>query len=989
MRNKDGGFDLPRGNVLIVMDRTDAAKPDDRRFVLTELRFILLVFVISTTALCQAEPTELSVNNVGDWAIHESSGRVFAAKTDGNSVSEFDHNGKEVRAIQVGQNPRELIIKRDKLIVACTGSQTLHVFDLNSNQVTGKIAIEGRAPYGLFCSQVDNDLVFCIADKSSSRWYGDVFQCNIQSHTVQNQQASTHRSWLHVAMSRDGKWIVPDARGHLSPSSGDLTKVDEDDFTFVQRHDYHKSFGPIAAGPRNRFWTFGKSLYSLDTKRELRTFGGSYAAIHPQLDLVASFEPSGKGVDTLYLEKLSNADRIKAIETKGEVVSRSRRRSEFLEAEPMVGFDLKNNKVFVGTPQKALWVHLADYREQLVPYVAIEAPSELSTQVNRKLRLPVRVSSRPPGSVLKLAESPSDAKIVNNEIQWTPNSQHVGSHKFQIQLVDDQGKVLDAVEMVTEVTLPVVKFDFSPSALQLSPGGRYAIVWGQADLQERRHSTEPGPAEAAVVDLKRLKIVGRKTLPQGVRMATIDVKNVYIVPSSGALFYRMDHQFENKIRQFTSATPSGIEVIGPKRVAVLSNRLQVFDAEKMKEVNPSAHNNNIGMIFGQNSLSSNGDYVFAGGKIFDRQTGDVLKCNVCTLPLIANPTGNMNYVPRPNRGAIVAIWGRTLTAANLQNRNGKTIARIDAGNMGSARSVFSEKWPLLISVSTKSSGRSRTQTVSMRNLIDGNVEHTMSIDRPVPMRSSQSFNRGNTIGATIGARGGHLVYINDKELVRATIPAAVGAKQQVPVHFAYKQTNEVQVQKASTTISLAVIGDRSGAEYGLLSEYPGLEVDPETGALTVDSQRFWDDFKKAVVLGPRSTRPVTLQAPEVNKKNFHAFTGKELAAGKYALQLPVRVSLTGEDGQTDSITINLVFIGDRGEISSEIADRDKKMKAEMDAQMAKSREKSLQRQAAAARAKQLNGDPNKRIADLEQRIRRVEAALDSVLKKLEEMNAEK
>ena len=106
-------------------------------------------------------------------------------------------------------------------------------------------------------------------------------------------------------MSADGKWIVAKQRNVLGAA---LMRADEIKFKFRSVRTNAVSSGQILAGPANRYWTFGKNLYPLDLKWPVLEFSGNPVAIHPRLDLVASFSPN-----ELKFFKLSNAKPIKQL----------------------------------------------------------------------------------------------------------------------------------------------------------------------------------------------------------------------------------------------------------------------------------------------------------------------------------------------------------------------------------------------------------------------------------------------------------------------------------------------------------------------------------------------------------------------------------------------------------------------------------------------------------------------------------------------------
>ncbi|MEM1069252.1 MAG: hypothetical protein AAGI63_10175 [Planctomycetota bacterium] len=179
--------------------------------------FAVLLFIFKPSNVLAANPITISVNAVG-WTVHEETGRVFATIKGKKQVVEYSSDGKEVRRFDVGVDPKEIILKRDLLIVSCTKSPSVYAIDLSKNEVIGSVKLNGIGPIALFCSQVDNPYVYAICKTGTSSWDSEVIQ--IDTKSMDERRRVKVRSWgqrqpIHVAMSRDGKWIVADARGQL------------------------------------------------------------------------------------------------------------------------------------------------------------------------------------------------------------------------------------------------------------------------------------------------------------------------------------------------------------------------------------------------------------------------------------------------------------------------------------------------------------------------------------------------------------------------------------------------------------------------------------------------------------------------------------------------------------------------------------------------------------------------------------------------------
>ncbi|GAA4438383.1 hypothetical protein [Bremerella cremea] len=945
---------------------------------MNNFRIVLGIVVSSmlwpSAGFADAPPRSVTLTEeIGDWVVHEPSGRVFASLSEGNEVVEFDSNAQEVQRFKVGETPTEMIIKGDQLVVACTKSPALHVIDLSSNRVTGMAAVSGKGPNALFCSQVDNHYVYCVCNTGSAWWDGEVFQVDLQENRVRNRVKV--QSWgqshvVHVAMSRDGKWIVPDSRGATSPSGADLMKVDEEEATFTQVRDYHDSFGQMVAGPMNRYWTFGNALYTLDITKKVRSFGGTPVAIHPHLDLVAAFSSGG-----LLLERFSDASPIGTVSLPAATANagnRSSRNSRRSNIDPTVQFDLKHNVVFVGTESHGTWIDLAPYSENIAPLKVVQAPSEVTTTVMKPLEiaLPVTNADQEPAAKLRIAEGPETATLIDGKLSWTPRAQDVGFFNFRLEVVStNDEKVLDSADMTVHVTLPKVDLEFQARAMEISENGQFLVVWGPVAGKDSRHPAQPGPDDVAVVNLKTLEIIARKSLPQGVRCATIDENYVYLAPNSGTLFYRLDHQLAGSERQFLQSAPKQLVKFAPNVVVAEGSKLQAFDTQKMQPV-PLNSPQNFALI-GENVIQ-------IGSRVFDRQTGETLRITPTDgLPtLVRNEATGFYRLPDRNQSPV--RWGRRLQGSSLSNSKGRQITSWPGGRIG----VISERWPMGVLVASSQQGRIVNTTMELCDLVEGLVKHSAVIDV-----SSNGNSRGTFFNGAnrLLVHEQTVLFLNNTELLVATIPTDVAEAMPVPVHFSQDQVTEIALSP-SAVIPLRTAGLREGVTFSLLAESPGLTLDPKSGKLTVEVQRLWDDMTKRITSSgpilPGSRQEASFATRSNNAQKYEELTGKELPDDKFVAQIPILAALQDSEGQEDTVQFSVVVVGPRKEIDLALK-KNEEAQAQQRARMEEARQK--QREAAMNNP----GIPQaksteQRLDELEARTRRMEATLDAILRRLEQ-----
>jgi len=980
---------------LSVTDTAPLASDPQReqRSGLTVVVAMLCLVLSASFAVAQEKPLSVSLTEtVGGWMVHEPTGRVFASVAESNEIVEFDCNAKEVRRIKIADTPASMIIKRDNLIIACKKNPSLHIFDLQTNQVTGVIPIAGSGPTALFCSQVDNPYVYCISNTGSAWWDGEVFQADIRKFQVRKRmkvQPWGQSHVMNVAMSRDGKWIVPDARGASSPSGADLMKVDEEEATFIQIRDYHDSFGPIVAGPMNRYWTFGNALYSLDIAKRIRSFAGSPVAIHPQFDLVASRVQNG-----IALERLSDAsaidqinlDRSAATPTVNSTDGRPTRPAARISVHSTVQFDLKNNKVFCGSESTGVWIELEGIKDKLAPLKVVQAPSEVRSMVHQPLRIPLPITNPNIGAkvTLKIQSGPEAAKIDDGHFVWTPRDEDVGITTVRFDVVSSEGdKIWDTAETTVHVTLPKIDLQFQPKMMELSEDRRFAVLWGPAPGQESRHPAHSGPDSIAVVDLKTFDTIATKELPQGIRCATIDKNYVFIAPNSGNLFYRLNHQLEGNLRQFIQFAPQTLIKIGPDLLAAVAGQMAVFDTNTLKPATQDyskifhQRGNQAIAVVGKNALQ-------IGPRIFQPDTGETLRLSPpISLPLLQE--GQVAGNAFNNQPSSIQRWGRRIQGNTIVNHAGSQITNWS----GQRIAMLSDRWPVVFTIATTSEGKFVTTTLEIIDIVEGNQRQTFVIDVSPPTRTPRNLFGGSI---RIAESNDHLLVLTGSSLLVANIPESFVKSMPQPSCFSLRQTVEIDLMD-SIELNLNVDGPRENLTFSQLIESPGIDLDSKTGKLTLNLRDRWNETIKTLAAkdGNAPARQNSLPPSSSLSENavmYKDLTGKQLAEDKLAATFPVSVVLRDSQGQEDSLRISVIVLGPRKDLDDAI----KTAKNDRDRQLALMAQERQKRQEAAMKAandlQQSEGQTNaslpQRVDALEARVRRLEAALDTALKKLEQ-----
>ena len=256
-----------------------------------------------------------------------------------------------------------------------------------------------------------------------------------------------------------------------------------------------------------------------------------------------------------------------------------------------------------------------------------------------------------------------------------------------------------------------------------------------------------------------------------------------------------------------------------------------------------------------------------------------------------------------------------------------------------------------------------------------------------------------------------LVYAKENQIFIIPVVKSVVEKAPMPLHFPPAEIAVLGVDKMQK-VNLRAKGGKGNIEYQLISQYPGLEIDAASGEVSIDTPAMWEKYLTAQTtsqgIQSRRNRMRSNSQKLLDGKQYAKMFGKALPQDYLALLLPIQVSVTDEEAQEDRLSVYAVVHAPKNDIDvklTEIAQRRKAAQAEQDKrrneQMAAqrlAREKQMEKQrlanaaAALEREKKLAAQPKTEGSDiesrfeaLEKRSRRMEATLDAVLKKLEEL----
>ena len=1001
-------------------------------------------FVILFLSLClaganlQAQTVVGKISGHADtsaWVLHESSGRIFAAVNSTDSVTEYDSAGKVVRTFNVEPQPIAMVLKGDRLVVACAKNPCFTVIDLKANQVVGKVDLMvGVGPAAIFCSKVPNNLVygFCKSEARSSST--QLFQVDVSKMVVKNQ--TEIRGWgqsavTNVAMSANGKWIVPDGRGRVSPSGADLMSVDEAECEFTQVRDFHKSFGQIEAGPASRYWMLGGRLYSVDLQQSIRSFGFSVAKIHPTYDLVASLTPTKLKIQTFTNAKLLASAPMDFVLEQPKKSRRSRSKSKvspFEKSNALVGFDLKGSNVVVAAGALCRIVSLDSPEIPLTPVFLLDVPREVDVVAKKTVKIPLRLtnSSLESGATFKIKKGPDTAKIVGKHLVWTPADKDLGRHS--ILLGATLGDETDEFNIEFRVKSDRMELDFLVAGFHVDRDGKYAIAWGPKNIQGQRvrHSFEPGADEVAVLNLESKKVVVQRPLAAGVRRAVIQSPYVFLMPKEGNVFFRFDRDsLDNSKRMFLKDKGIGL-------VPYFSNSIGVMVGDHtltLEKVDPETMKSTGSDNYGYESSYRDGKLPFnevAPGLLkFKTKLASMSDGSIKAfyenpgLEILASSNDKSRQFGSPHRmhgqGSRSRMFGRYINGTQILSPIGTVVAQFRDRERATYATPHA---PVAFSVRTEEKREPRSTQyktyLETLSLVDGAVLDARVINVSNGRRS-RGFGNGSKV-KMLHALEDRLVYARENQIYIIPIVKSVVESAPMPLHFPPKEIAILGVDKLQK-INLKAEGGKGKVEYQLIAQYPGLELDAASGEVSIDTPAMWEKYltaqtsQQGIMNRRNRNRSRNRSSQFLDDKQYAKAFGKALPQGKLALVLPIQIAVTDDEAQEDRLSVYAVVHAPKSDLDARTAEVERRRKAENDErqrkQMAAQRlamEKQMEKQKIANAAAELEkqkklaaqaeqaeqakaegSDIESRFEALEKRTRRMEATLDAVLEKLENL----
>jgi hypothetical protein len=726
-----------------------------------------------------------------------------------------------------------------------------------------------------------------------------------------------------AAMTPDGRHLL--AVGDRAAA----LEVDEEKFVFKKIAGLRK-YGMFNSGePFNRFWFIDRWLFPIDLggdaaadfdfrsddPKGLKEFAGSPSALHPTLDLVASYSDRLTDV-SLVFQSFSKAERLSTIVLKdaGEAIGDPRVFDEDdYVGPPRMTFDPPRSRLFVAYSTSATVVDLTQLDLPKSPLVILDAPRLVTANLDEPLKIPLQLVNRNLATAPKftLRDAPRTMTIdEQGQLQWTPGPEDVGVHRVKVSAEVKGGS--DEVEIEFRVGRPAIEVGLSIANLQLDRTGERALVMGYERSEGDEIVREPKPS-FVLIDMASQKVVARRKLLQLPIAAHLSNRAVYLAYHDSTALQRLKLQdLADDGRTLLSDTVQGIASLPGDRLLIQSSGgWLTLDEKTLKSIGK------LGPIDGGRFERNfhrdphellqplNEGWLLGDAWVIDDESGKLtLLPYLDDLPEI-NPRDDWPIEPR--------LWNRVVHEQGVFDRSNTPIARWDPATV-----LLLPTMPaVVVARSTASPDEQQIRFVlDFHDLVEGEVRHTVTL---AEMRQRELYQQPDHFRFRLDGGSGVLLYAAGdivvavlpmlNKLYVVPLPKDRFAELPTPFRFVYRQ-EKLTAQVAETeNLQFSTTGGQGRPTFSLESDVDGVTLDSTAGEVSVDTQRVWDDFVAAIG-DPTEARArfgrwenAIKDAQSIYERTF----GQETM--DFPAVLNLRLAAQDEAGAVDRLTTTLVLLG--------------------------------------------------------------------------------
>lgn len=881
--------------------------------------------VLHMTMQC-VEPTEC-------WAFDPKSKRVFGSTR--TKILEYSHlTGAQIGQFQLRSFFEHMVLNNDKLFVST--SHGLQVIDLKTNTV-GKII-----------SNLDNIRSLAVASTTSPHVY--LFASPIDgSHGVdfvvidaQTLKILHRTNWEknvrqpvpnYFAVSQDGLTFAN--FGHINlklrAHKGVCSRIIPPDFEIQRVADFEIAAVPLAQTELSRQWLAGSELMSSDLQTRLGEYPGDCTAFAESWDRFASLAISDRETNPpdmiMWVGRVSDGEELLQFDMPAN--SREHSTRELNLAMPKVEFDEKCEFVFCSYGRGA---HVVDIRNLAKPAdpsaLMLSMPEKRRYPAGSNIQIKLEPTSSNPSSKLsvELAGGPDGMKLEGSTISWKPGFDQLGLHELIIAAKN--GSENRKFKFALEIVVPEIVLGISAQSIVHDPAGRYLAVFGRKAEEEHDYSSfhRVPPTHLEIVDLDSMKVVGAHEVDGWPRAKVFIGNKLFWVPKAVNKLLSVDVEPDSKVETLETpldniegivgldhgllvkviklgSTPEGLASVDgftmpikPENRAIVhdSDTWEIIEDHPLSKIAWPGHS---GAMRDAYEIGDSQLHLF--GKIIDEKDGTV----ICYNSRILGPGQQLVRVEERDfiamiNGADGYAWGRRYSSQELKKvGSDEPLISFPSDYSPSSPMHLSRQVPYFLSLAPVDRRENPQYSMQLFELVYGKLLGDYPLPAHITFRPGHP--RGFSFARIVGNR---LVAIVGDRFVTYEMPEF--KHQLEPLRLLYPQLPPVLIDEPFKC-QLTAKGGKAPYKFSTAKQVPGIEIDADSGQLTVNYPRLWKLYLGAVGAGLRREVIYTENLEGSNGLFEHRF-GVKLPAGRVPISVQTVLEVRDASGQSDQILVSTI-----------------------------------------------------------------------------------
>jgi hypothetical protein len=441
-------------------------------------------------------------------------------------------------------------------------------------------------------------------------------------------------------------------------------------------------------------------------------------------------------------------------------------------------------------------------------------------------------------------------------------------------------------------------------------------------------------AQLAVVDNKSLQVVAHRSLGDPITSATLDDKSVYIALRDVGAIKVLSVQDLTESRQLFKDTNGGyLSVVGPLLLCKDGNE-QSFEWFARTDLKPvKIADKRLAELFRRGVMQLDDTTLALSGVDYDLKT---LKPVRLTEPYLTAVYSQRVGEARPGNGSAPPVmrFGAGVQGAMVMRMHKPPITLNDQGLAGA---VVMPDMPCIASVSVEIGNRRTggegpqriSATLTLRDLVSGQQLGSLPLhDERHDQRLTSDISSRSQMARIVAGPGQLIVTVFDRMYRVDTAPFAA-LKPPMPLLLSFEQPTPV-IGATPVTMQWEIAGGKSPVRYELINPVPGVKLDTDKAAVTIDPSAFAapaaEQLLKAIInqrAGAGKSVAEYMQTYATRERErLRDLLGVEFKNIPVGAWINLRAS--DADNQTHTSSVLVFFDLPESALSQQIAEADKK-----------------------------------------------------------------